>query len=131
MPIFRQFWIGLIAIPLCVAVAIGVTAAFGPLFGAWDWQASSFVLLIGVTFVLLSLDGSARGDDSPSARIAPGMTHLSSPDDLDSMVSAQMYQGSPEPHSRRPTLSAATAGWTRQALLTGTAAFAFLIVLLA
>ena len=36
MQLFRQFWIGLIAIPLCVALAIAITAAFGPLFGAWD-----------------------------------------------------------------------------------------------
>lgn len=131
MPILRQFWIGLTTIPLCVAVAVAVTTVFGPLFGAWDWQATSFVLLIAVTFVLLSLDGSARGDDSPSARIAPGMTDGIMSGDWDSVQFTQTYNEGADSQSRKPKLAAATAGWTRQALLTGTAAFAFLIILLA
>lgn len=130
MPIVRQFWIGLIAIPMCVAVAVALTAAFGPIFSAWDWQATSFVLLIGVTFVLLSLDGSTRGDDSPSARIAPGMTAGIMSGDWDSIQFTQTYNEGADSLSRMSKLPAATAGWTRQALLTGTAAFAVLITLL-
>lgn len=130
MPEFRQFWIGLTAIPLCVAVAVAVTAAFGPLFGAWDWQATSFVLLIAVTFVLLSLDGSARGDDSPSTRIAPGMTDGIMSGDWDSVQFTQTYNEGADSLSRRSKLPTAIAGWTRQAMITGTAGFAFLIILL-
>ena len=51
--------------------------------------------------------------------------------DLDSTLFAQNYDVGGESQSRRPKLLAANAGWTRQALITGTAAFAFLIVLLA
>jgi hypothetical protein len=131
MPTFRQFWIGLTAIPLCVAVAVAITAAFGPLFGAWDWQATSFVLLIAVTFVLLSLDGSSRGNDSPSARIAPGMTDGIMSGDWGDVQFTQTFNEGADSLSRRPKLPTATTGWTRQALVTGTAAFAFLIIFLA
>ncbi len=131
MSIFRQFWIGLIAIPLCIAVAIAVTAAFGPLFGAWGWQATSFVLLICTTLILLSLDGSSRGNDSPAARIAPGMTDGMLSGDWDSVLFTQTYNEGADSLSRKPRLLAASAGWTRQALLTGAAAFAFLVLLLA
>jgi hypothetical protein len=127
----RPFWIGLTAIPLCIAVAVAVTAAFGPLFGAWGWQATSFVLLIATSLVFLSLDNSSRSNDSPSKRIAPGMTDGIMSGDWDSVQFTQTFNEGADSLSRRPHLLTASAGWTRQALITGTAAFAFLIILLA
>ena len=116
-----RFKIGLIAIAVCIGVALMLTMIFGPLFGAWDWQATSVVFLVSVTFIFLSLD-SASASDSPSARIAPGSSHGASPGDWDTLLYPQTYDGGAEPQSRGKIRTDDNTRWFRQSLLTAAAA---------
>ena len=85
------------------------------------------MLLSVLTVVFLSLDGAARGNERPSTSIAPGMTDGLQSGDWDSVLFTKTFDEGVESQTRRPKLPAASAGWTRQALITGSAAFAFLI----
>ncbi|MGH9175928.1 MAG: hypothetical protein ACRD1H_16300 [Vicinamibacterales bacterium] len=67
-------WVAVGAVALPILVAVVLTSVTGPLFGVWGWAEVALILLLAVTFGLLTL-GAYRGVHNPYRWVMPGPDH--------------------------------------------------------